>query len=112
MKIDGDVALDKETFRTPKYRLLFLICAAAAGLLTGVVQSERPLRPAASAPVGLYHALTWLASVVNQPASLAIIATAIIVVQARRGFQGWSGILGAWIASGMLGSIVGHYLSK
>jgi hypothetical protein len=109
--MDGDVTPDVEPIKTPKRRLLFLACAAAVGLWMGLVQSAHSPKPAVSAP-GLYHTLTQLGRAANQPISLAIVATAIILLQVRQRFQGWRGILSIWIASGMLGSVAGHYLSK
>jgi hypothetical protein len=93
--------------RNSKYQVLVLACAGAIGLALGLTQSVNPLgSSAASAPVGLYHALMEIARAVNRPISLAVIATAIIIVQARRRFQGWGGIVSVWIASGMVGSII------
>jgi len=53
-----------------------------------------------------------IARTVNHPVSLVVIATAIIIVQARRRFQGWGGIVGVWIASGMVGSFIRQFLSR
>jgi hypothetical protein len=99
--------------QTSKYQVLVLACAGAVGLAMGITQSVNPLRSSAiSAPGGLYHALMEIARTVNHPVSLVVIATAIIIVQARRRFQGWGGIVGVWIASGMVGSFIRQFLSR
>jgi hypothetical protein len=96
-----------------KYQVLVLACAGVVGFAMGLTQSANPLRSSAAAPpLGLYHALTEIARTVNRPLSLAVIATVIIIIQARRRFQGWGGVVGVWIASGMLGSIICQFLSR